>query len=123
MRMRVDYERRVISIDSEEQILKMLRVFDMEDSPVASSPCPTGHLPTEADIPEDEAAQAAIREEFDMYCAVGHLNFIQQCTHPEISVPLKRASGFCKAYGSKHVGLIKHMMRWLKGAAHNKYLS
>ena len=107
----------VIQIRVTHHIQKMLREFGMASCKAERSPTPSGQMPSEKDVPSDTAEQKALTREFDMYSAVGYLNYLQCIARPEISYPLKILSRFTQRYGRKHIQLAKHMMRWLKGTA------
>ena len=102
-------------IDQEQLIDKMLADFGMthcnED---VASPF-VWPLPTDADLPEVMTDEM---KSFDMYKALGYLNYLQGGVHPEISCPLKRLSRFAVHYGEKHIKLAKHLMRWCKRTKH-----
>ena len=49
-----------------------------------------------------------------MYCAVWHLNYLQQCSRPEISFPLKILSSFANKFGRRHIKWSRQIMRWLR---------
>ena len=51
---------------------------------------------------------------FDMYKALGYLNYLQCGVKPEISCALKRLSRYATHYGDAHIKLAKHLMRWCK---------
>ena len=51
-----------------------------------------------------------------MQAHVGHLNYIQQGSHPEISWALKIASKFTTVFGENQIRWVKHIVRYLKGA-------
>jgi hypothetical protein len=51
-----------------------------------------------------------------MQSHLGHINFIQQGTHPEISYALKVASKYATVFGKRHIEWVKHIVRYLKGA-------
>jgi hypothetical protein len=119
MRILVDYELRIVRIDQEMQIRKMLSLFGMDGANMitAENPASSDPQPSKADIPTDPEEQERITAQFDLRAAVGHLNFLQCGSHPEISAPLKVGSRFMQAYGRKHVAWVRHIMRYLAGTA------
>ncbi len=51
-------------------------------------------MSTKADIPENVGEQEAMQKSFDMYGAIGYLDYIQMGTRLDISCPLKVLSQF-----------------------------
>ena len=104
-----------IIMNQKEQIEKMLREFDEDEkNTTVPSPVLSGPLPTARDIPLSEERRAECRSEFDMYGAIGHMNWLQQCTRPDISFPLKILSSFAAKYGKRQIQWARHIMKWLR---------
>lgn len=114
-----------ISIDQNAQVEKMLRVFNLAgktkrvSTPVAAD---SGKIrPSLADIPTDAEGKAKAAK-FPVPQAIGHLGFLQQCTHFEITYPLKVASRFIKEWSDKVWAWVKHIMLHLKGKEFSKLI-
>ncbi len=60
-------------------MMKMLMHFNMQDYDVVQSPFLVP-MPTKADIPVDNDDLEAMLKSFDMYGAIGFLNYIQMGT-------------------------------------------
>ena len=114
MRFHLDRKRGVCHIEQSALIMKMLMHFDMQNCNTALQSPFISPMPTKADIPESKEEQEAMQKSFDMYGAIGYLNYIQMGTRMDISCPLKVLSQFAAKFGKRHVALAKHMMRWLK---------
>ena len=116
MRFNRDAETGRFAIDQEAQIDKMARAFGIETSS-KSTPSPIKSFSEEdrpriVDLPttDDEKTQALklpYRE------AVGHLSYLTQCTHFEVTLPTRIAASFVQAWGQKHWQWVKTIMRFL----------
>jgi hypothetical protein len=114
IRIRICYKRRMASLDQQAQILKMLSEFGMATCSSVRTLFPQGSVPSKVDVPTDEKELIEAMASFDMRAACGHLNYINCCSRPDISLPLKILSRFMSAYGPAHIALAKHVMRFLK---------
>jgi hypothetical protein len=54
--------------------------------------------------------------------AVGHLGYLQQTTHHEITYAVKVASRFLGGWGKRHWEWLKHVMTYLKSKRHRKFI-
>ena len=121
MRIKIDYDRRIISIDQELQARKMLSAFGMDNTNLktARAHCPDpGKMPapTKGDVPTDKKELAQAMSVFDMPAAVGHMNYLAVGSRPDIELPLKHLSPFMRAWGDKHIQYAKHLMRYIAGS-------
>ena len=94
------------------QIEKLLSAFGMSDCKPESTPTLTGPLPCQEDCSDPDETG------WDMQAFVGHLQWLYQCTRPDIGQPLKILSRFTTQFGKKHVRFAKHVVRYLKGTMH-----
>jgi hypothetical protein len=114
MRFHLDRKRGLVHIEQSALIMKMLMQFDMQDCSTAVQSPFLDKMPTKADIPEDEGELLDMQKSYDMYAAIGYLNYLQMGTRLDISCSLKVLSQFAAKFGKAHVALAQHMMRWLK---------
>ena len=114
MRFHLDRQQGMVHIEQSALIMKMLMHFNMQDCDASVLSPFLNPMPTKADIPEKKEDQEMMQKSFDMYAAIGYLNYIQMGTRMDISCPLKILSQFAAKFGKAHVALAKHMMRWLK---------
>jgi hypothetical protein len=117
MKIKLDYKNGIVEIDQKDKVDNLLRAFGMENCNKSNSPMPSWGVPSKDDIPEDEGEIKRLNDSFDMYGAVGHMNYLQCISRPEISFPLKILSANVLRFGEKHIELAKHVMRWLKGTS------
>jgi hypothetical protein len=104
------------AIDQEAQIDKMARAFGIEtNSKVTQSPVKSfseEDRPKIADLPSNDNEKAqAIKLPYRE--AVGHLSYLTQCTHFEVTLPTRIAASFVQAWGQKHWQWVKTIMRFL----------
>jgi hypothetical protein len=97
------------SMSQSAQIMKLLKLFGMENCKPAEAPTMPGPSPCQADC---EAQQ---EEKRDMEAFVGHVLWLYMCTRPDVGQPLKILSRFTKKFGARHVAYAKHVLRYLKG--------
>ena len=113
MEINLSQKQGVCEITQTSQVDKMLTYFGMRECNTnVTAPTPKGPMPSKADVPTDPQELADVIESFDMYACVGHLNWLQMGTKPEISYPLKVLAKSVKAFGQAHIRLAKHIMRW-----------
>ena len=112
----VDYDEGTVFMSQPNQIERMLRDLGYDDSlKAAKSPVSDRTRPSLDDVTEEERSDPTIQS-FKMQSHLGHINFIQQGTHPEISYALKVASKYATVFGNRHIEWVKHIVRYLKGA-------
>ena len=125
MRFTRDPATGAITIDQDAQVEKMVRCFNLQgktkkaSTPVASD---QGRLrPSVADLPITEVDKAKARL-IPYRQAMGHLGFLQQTTHFEISYALKVASRFLCDWSSRAWQWVKHIMCYLKSKRHRRFV-
>jgi hypothetical protein len=112
----IDYENGTVFLSQPNQIERMLRDLNYDDTlKVAKSPVSERVRPSLDDATAEERKDPTIQS-FPMQAHLGHINFIQQGTHPEVSYALKLASKFATVFGRRHIEWVKHIVRYLKGA-------
>ena len=114
MRFHLDRNRGVCHIEQSALIMKMLMHFNMQTCDTSVLSPFLNPMPTQADIPKEKEDQENMQKSFDMYGAIGYLNYIQMGTRMDISCSLKILSQFAAKFGKPHVQLAKHIMRWLR---------
>ena len=107
----LDRENGICLIDQENLIDKMLADFGMTDCNDNVATPFVWPLPCDKDLPDQMTSE---EKSFDMYKALGYLNYLQCGVKPEISCALKRLSRYATHYGEAHIKLAKHLMRWCK---------
>jgi hypothetical protein len=114
-----------VTIDQDAQVDKMIRCFNLQgktkkaSTPVAADQGRT--RPSVADLPTTEADKAkALLIPYRQ--AMGHLGFLQQTTHFEISYALKVASRFLSQWSSRAWQWVKHIMAHLKAKRYSKFV-
>ena len=125
MRFERDAKTGAITIDQDAQIEKMIRCFNLQgktkraSTPVAAD---QGRLrPSMADLPVT-AADKAKAKLIPYRQAMGHLGFLQQTTHFEISYALKVGSRFLCDWSTRAWSWVKHIMCYLKSKRHRKFI-
>ena len=112
----IDYEVGTVFLSQPNQIDRMLRDLGFDDTlKVAKSPICDRVRPSLDDATAEERKDPTVQS-FPMQSYLGHINHIQQGTHPEVSYALKVASKFATVFGHKHINWVKHIVRYLKGA-------
>ena len=104
-----DPEAGTMHMCQEAQIEKLLSIFGMSECKAVDTPTLSGPLPCEEDCADPDDTN------WDMQAFVGHLQWLYQCTRPDIGQPLKILSRFTTRFGRKHVQFAKHVLRYLKG--------
>ena len=103
-------------IDQEAQIDKMARAFDIKpgarptSTPIVSFS--EEDRPKLTDLPSTDIEKAAALK-IPFRQGVGHLNYLAQCTYPEIILPTRIAAAFMQAWGKKHWQWVKNIMLFL----------
>ena len=112
-------------IDQEAQIDKMSRAFDVK---LGARPTSTPIIsfseedrPKLTDLPSTDIEKAAALK-IPFRQGVGHLNYLAQCTYPEIVLPTRIAASFMQAWGKKHWQWVKNIMLFLVSKS-SKYLT
>jgi hypothetical protein len=125
MRFNRDTATGAITIDQDAQVDKMIRCFNLQEktkkaaTPVAAD---QGRVrPCQADLPVTDAGKAkALLIPFRQ--GMGHLGFLQQTTHFEISYALKVVSQFLCNWCERAWVWVKHIMCYLKSKRHRQFV-
>jgi hypothetical protein len=125
MRFTRDPATGAITIDQDAQVDKMTRCFNLQgktkkaSTPVAAE---QGRVrPSAADLPSSDEDKAKAQL-IPYRQGVGHLGFLQQTTHFEISYALKVASQFLCNWSKRAWEWVKHIMCYLKSKRHRKFI-
>jgi hypothetical protein len=110
MEFDIDYDSGYVKITQAAQIDKMLRDLDFHNTkPV--------HGPNSDDQPnlDFDRAELTLPEvlHFPMQKYIGHINYLQVCTRPDISRDLKILSKFPTTFGRSHIRWAKRIVRYL----------
>ena len=105
-----DQENGIVQLSQATQVRKVLTIFRHEDCKSEKWPMFYGAAPCEADcaIPYEG--------KFDMMGFVGHMQWLNMCTRPDISQVLKILSRHTSNFGKRHVECAKHLLRYLQGS-------
>jgi hypothetical protein len=105
--------RRVLKIDQEQFVLRILKEADFEHCSINKTPCPTWRLTTDMCPSTDEERQIASTKP---YCSiVGKCMYLSTCTRPDISYAVRELARFMSNYGLRHYDAVKHLLRYLQG--------
>lgn len=111
MRVTRDRSLRTITITQEKYIRNMLLEYGMEDCHTVTTPMiPNTHLipATDAKIAEFSATNEDYRR------AVGLLNYLVQCTRPDLALVCSQLSQFLDKPGTQHWAAFKRVLRYLR---------
>jgi hypothetical protein len=114
-----------VTIDQDAQVDKMIRAVNLSgktkkaSTPVAADQGRT--RPCQADLPTTPEGKAKARR-IPLPQAIGHLGYLQQTTHHEITYALKVASRFLSEWGTRQWEWVKHIMTYLKSKRHRKFI-
>jgi hypothetical protein len=116
MRFTRDLKTGRFAIDQEAQIDKMARAFGIDmDRKATPSPIKSfseEDRPKLSDLPTTDNEKAQARK-LPYREAVGHLSYLTQCTHFEVTLPTRIAASFVQTWGQKHWQWVKTIMRFL----------
>jgi Reverse transcriptase (RNA-dependent DNA polymerase) len=106
-------EKRVLKLDQEQFIIRILREFNMEYCNSTVTPCPKWRLTTDMCPVTDQEKETAAKLP---YCAiVGKCMYLSTCTRPDISYAVRELARFMSNYGQRHYDAAKHLLRYLQG--------
>ena len=111
----IDMEHKVCTMSQEAQVIKLLKLFGMENCKPVATPSMAGPPPSAIDCEEECVEPDEVQ--WDMQSFVGHLQWLHMCTRPDIGQPLKILSRFTTKFGKRHVHYAKHILRYLRGTA------
>ena len=106
-------DKRVLKLDQEQFVIRILREFGMEFCNPTVTPCPKWRLTSDmcpsSDIERQNASCLP-------YCAVvGKCMYLSTCTRPDISYAVRELARFMSNYSEKHFEAAKHLLRYLQG--------
>jgi hypothetical protein len=105
--------KRVLKLDQEQFLVRILREFNMEFCNSTVTPCPKWRLTSDMCPVTDEDKQIASTLP---YCAiVGKCMYLSTCTRPDISYAVRELARFMSNYGPRHFDAAKHLLRYLQG--------
>ena len=106
-------DKRVLKLDQEQFVIRILREFGMEFCNSTVTPCPKWRLTSDMCPSSDTEKQNA---SCLPYCAVvGKCMYLSTCTRPDISYAVRELARFMSNYGEKHFEAAKHLLRYLQG--------
>lgn len=117
--LRVTRSNGMVAIDQEHYIEELLKRFRMEESNPVATPLDVNQKLTKAMKP----ASAEEREKMSSIPfkeLVGGLQFVAQCSRPDISYAVSVVSSFSSDPGSAHWTAAKRILRYLKGTKDHK---
>ena len=104
---------RILKVDQETFVVRILREFGMEFCNSTVTPCLKWRLTTDMcpNTEDERRAVAALP-----YCAiVGKCMYLSTCTRPDISYAVRELACFMSNYGQQHFNTAKHLLRYLQG--------
>lgn len=112
MKVTRDLKAHTISLSQEHYIRNMLTEYDMGDCHSVNTPMiPNSHLIPAT--PDEEEAFQATGENYRR--AVGLLNYLVQCTRPDLALAASQLSQFLDRPGTQHWAAFRRILRYLKG--------
>lgn len=111
MRVTRDRESKTITLSQEKYIQNMLIEYGMDDSHTVTTPMiPNTRLipATDAEVDEFKASKEDYRR------AVGLLNYLVQCTCPDLALVSSQLSQFLNRPGTQHWAAFKRVLRYLR---------
>lgn len=115
MRITRDWTARTITLTQDTYINNILIEYGMQDcQPVTTPMIPNSHLvpATDNKLAEFQASSENYRR------AVGLLNYLVQCTRPDLALVSSQLSQFLDKPGTHHWSAFKRVLRYLKGTSH-----
>jgi hypothetical protein len=104
---------RILKIDQESFLVRILRKFGMEFCNSTVTPCPKWRLTTDM-CPKSDNDRRTVASL--PYCAVvGKCMYFSTCTRPDISYTVRELARFMSNYGQQHFDAAKHLLRYLQG--------
>lgn len=112
MRITRDRASRTITLTQDSYIRNILKEYGMLDcQPVTTPMIPNSHL-----VPATDDEIAEFQSSGDNYCrAVGLLNYLVQCTRPDLALVSSQLSQFLDKPGTQHWSAFKRVLQYLKG--------
>ena len=105
--------KRILKLDQEQFLVRILKEFNMEFCNSTVTPCPKWRLTIDMCPATDEEKQLASTLP---YCAVvGKCMYLSTCTRPDISYAVRELARFMSNYGERHFDAAKHLLRYLQG--------
>ena len=106
-------DKRVLKLDQEQFVIRILRESRMEFCNSTVTPCPKWRLTSDmcpsSDIEKQNTSCLP-------YCVVvGKCMYLSTCTWPDISYAVHELARFMSNYGKKHFEAVKHLLRYLQG--------
>ncbi|KAI7958132.1 hypothetical protein MJO29_006349 [Puccinia striiformis f. sp. tritici] len=111
MRVTRDREHRTISLCQDRYITEVLDEFGMSDCRPISAPLPLNALTCPID-------QNPVSPAFNYRRAVGLLNYLVQCTRPDLAFTCSFLSQFLNNPTKSHENFFNHVLRYLKYSTH-----
>ena len=106
-------DKRVLKLDQEQFIIRILREFGMEFCNSTVTPCPKWRLTSDMCPSSDTERQ---NTSCLPYCAVvGKCMYLSMCTRPDISYAVCELAWFMSNYSEKHFKAAKHLLCYLQG--------
>lgn len=104
---------RILKIDQEQFLVRILHEFGMESCNSTVTPCPKWRLTSDMSPSTEEEKTTASNLP---YCAlVGKCMYLSTCTRPDISYAVRELARFMSNYGQRHYDAAKHLLRYLQG--------
>ena len=102
-----------IRVDQEHYIKALIKKYNMEDAKIFGTPLQSNIKLEKATTEESEEFK---KSGHDYRAAVGSLNYLSQCTRPDITYTVGILSQHLENPGEQHWGAFKRCLRYLKGS-------
>lgn len=114
MRVTRDRSAKTITLSQEKYIRNMLVEYGMDDCQAVTTPIiPNSHL-----VPASDSEVADFKaSKQDYRRAVGLLNYLVQCTRPDLAFVSSQLSQFLDRPGTQHWAAFKRVLRYLKNTS------
>lgn len=111
--MEVNYnqKQRTMTITQTQYIKTMAKRFNQQNARSTTNPCDPSLKLSKADSPTDEEKEAMTRKPFRSL--IGSLQYVAQCTRPDIAYAVTHLSRFMENAGSKHWNAAIKILRYL----------
>ena len=109
-----DRSRRILTLDQQSYLMKILKCFNMENANIAQTPLLAGYKPAVNDQPVD----AGLKKQYQSI--IGSLLYLTLGTIPDIAYTVIKLSQYSVNLSKWHMNAAKHVMKYLAGSTKYK---
>ena len=114
MTIQRDRSRRILTLDQQSYLMKILKHFNMENANVTQTPLPAGYKPMVNDQPVDNV----IEKQYQLI--IGSLLYLTLGTRPDIAYAVIKLLQYSVNLSKQHMNTAKHVMKYLAGSTKYK---